>query len=271
MVAAALAAVIVIAVVFVVVRLTGHGGPKAASPAVTGSAAAEVADALGKISPATLDTVGKGKIGALPKKLAGQPALTADGKPLVVYIGAEYCPYCAAERWAMVVALSRFGTFSNLGTTHSASGDVFPNTATLTFHGARYTSQYLSFQGVETATNQPQGNGYAPLDSLTSEQQHLLQQYDAPPYVPSSSQGAIPFVDLGNRYLISGASYGPQVLAGKTANQIAAALNNPADPITQAIGGAANAITAALCQLTNGQPATVCSTPAARAYAGQLS
>ena len=40
--------------------------------------------------------------------------LTADGKPLVLYVGAEYCPYCAAERCAMVQALSRFGTFSNL-------------------------------------------------------------------------------------------------------------------------------------------------------------
>jgi hypothetical protein len=88
--------------------------------------------------------------------------LTANGKPLVVYVGAEYCPYCAAERWAAVIALSRFGTFSGLGQTHSSSTDVYPNTATLSFHGASYTSQYLQFQGVETQSNQPQGTGYAP-------------------------------------------------------------------------------------------------------------
>ncbi len=265
-----MAAVVVVALVLVVVKLTGHGGPKAASPAVTGTAAAAVTDALAKISPATLDTVGKGKVNALPKALTGQPALTEGGKPLVVYIGAEYCPYCAAERWPMVVALSRFGTFHNLGLTHSASGDVFPNTATLSFHGASYTSQYLTFQGVETETNQPQGNGYAPLDKLTDQQQRLLQTYDAPPYVPSSSQGAIPFIDLGNRYLISGASYPPDTLSGKTAEQITAALSNPADPITQAVGGTANAITAALCQLTGGQPGNVCTSPAVTAYAGHV-
>jgi hypothetical protein len=32
----------------------------------------------------------------------------------MLYIGAEYCPYCAAERWPLVMALSKFGTFSNL-------------------------------------------------------------------------------------------------------------------------------------------------------------
>ncbi len=269
-VAAAVAAVLAIALVFIIVKLTVHSSPKATTPAVTGSAAAAVTDALGKVSPATLDTVGKGKVSTLPRALTGQPALTADGKPLVVYIGAEYCPFCAAERWSVVVALSRFGAFSNLGVTHSASADVFPNTATLSFHGASYTSRYLSFQGVETETNQPRGNGYAPLDKLSAQQEQLLQKYDAPPYVPSGSQGSIPFMDIGNRYVISGASFDPEVLAGKSAEQITAALANPADPITQAIGGSANAITAALCQLTNGQPAAVCSTPAATAFAGQL-
>jgi len=33
----------------------------------------------------------------------------------VVYIGAEYCPYCAVERWPLIVALNRFGTLTNLG------------------------------------------------------------------------------------------------------------------------------------------------------------
>jgi len=54
---------------------------------------------------------------------------------------------------AVVVALSRFGTFTNLGVTSSASNDVYPNTPTLSFHGATYNSQYLSFTGVETTSN----------------------------------------------------------------------------------------------------------------------
>jgi thiol-disulfide isomerase/thioredoxin len=38
-----------------------------------------------------------------------------DGKLLVFFMGAEYCPYCAAERWAIVRALQRFGRWMNAG------------------------------------------------------------------------------------------------------------------------------------------------------------
>jgi hypothetical protein len=72
-------------------------------------------------------------------RCAGNVFRLTAGKPLVVYIGAEYCPFCAAQRWPLVVALSRFGTFSGLSVTRSASEDVFPDTATLSFHSASYT------------------------------------------------------------------------------------------------------------------------------------
>ena len=58
---------------------------------------------------------------------------TSGGKPEVLYLGAMYCPFCAAQRWAMVNALSRFGTFSGLKTTHSSSTDSYPNTPTWTY------------------------------------------------------------------------------------------------------------------------------------------
>ena len=41
----------------------------------------------------------------------------------MLYIGAEFCPICATQRWPMTVALSHFGTFSNLQQTHSAVSD----------------------------------------------------------------------------------------------------------------------------------------------------
>src|SRR5262249_28761649 len=96
------------------------------------------ADLTGPARPRA--TVGAGT--ALPgsiKPVTG-PALASGGKPEMLYIGAEWCPYCAAERWAMAVALNRFGTFSPLKGIHSSATDVFPNTATLTFHQAKYTS-----------------------------------------------------------------------------------------------------------------------------------
>jgi len=196
--------------------------------------------------------------------------LMADGKPLVIYVGAEYCPYCAAQRWGMVVALSRFGSFTGLQTTHSSSTDAFPNTATLSFHGTTYTSAYLSFQGVETKSNVRRGNTYATLDKPTAQQEQLLQKYDAPPYVPASSTGAIPFIDFGNRYFAAGASISPQLLAGMSASDIARALSDPSSPIAQAVGGSANAFTAAICDLTGARPGDVCTSASATAYAGKF-
>jgi len=266
----AVGAVVLVVGILIIVKLTGGSGGSATPAASASPASTAVIAKVTAVPPDTLNKVGTGKVNSLPKLTKGQPALTDGGKPLVVYIGAEYCPFCAAQRWGMVVALSRFGTFSNLGQTESASGDIYPNTATLSFHGASYTSQYLSFQGVETETNQPKGNGYAPLDTLTPQQQDLLKKYDAPPYVEAKSAGAIPCVDFGNQAVISGASFDPQLLAGKSHDEIAAALSDPSSPIAQAVDGAANAFTTVLCQLTSNQPANVCTSPAATAYQGKL-
>ena len=74
------------------------------------------------VPASTLDAVGDGS-GAVTGQAHDDQrpdALTANGKPEMLYMGAEYCPYCAAERWAMIVALSRFGTFTGLATVHSA-------------------------------------------------------------------------------------------------------------------------------------------------------
>jgi hypothetical protein len=268
---AAVAAVVLVVGILIVVKLTGGSGGGSATPAPSASpAASAVLSAVTSVPPETLDKVGTGKVAKLPSTLTGQPALTDGGKPLVVYIGAEYCPFCAAQRWAVVVALSRFGTFTGLGQTFSSSSDVYPNTPTLSFHGASYTSQYLAFQGVETETNQRQGNGYAPLDTLSPQQQDLLKKYDAPPYVDANSAGAIPFIDFANQAVIAGASLDPQLLAGKTHQEIAAALSDPNSQIAQAVDGTANAFTNLLCQLTKGQPATVCTSSAATAYQGKF-
>ena len=99
--------------------------------------------------------------------------------------------------------------------------EVYPNTATLSFHGSTYTSSTLSFTGYETTTNQRQGDGYKPLDTIPPADQALVTKYDNPPFVSQDSAGSIPFVNIGGKYVISGASYDPQVLQGKTHEQIA--------------------------------------------------
>jgi hypothetical protein len=204
------------------------------------------------------DQVGSGSSTVKASAISGKAYLTSSGKPQILYMGAEYCPYCATERWAMVVGLSRFGTFSNLHTTHSSSSDVYPNTQTFSFHDSSFTSQYIGFTPVEMYTNIPNSSGYTTLDTPTSAEQSLMNTYDAPPYVSSSEQGSIPFIYFAGKYLIVGATYSPAVLQGQTYQSIANALSNPKDKIAQGVLGAANNITATICKLTNNQPSSAC-------------
>jgi hypothetical protein len=268
--------VVVIAVVlaFVLVKVNSKPASSSSSTSAngpTGAALATVVKNTTTVPASTLNTVGAGSVTTPPIKLSGGSALTSDGHPEVLYMGAEYCPFCAAERWGMVVALSRFGTFKDLSTTHSSSTDEFPNTSTWTFYKSSYTSKYLTFTPVEEETNQPAsgGQGYTTLQTPTSAQQALVTKYDAPPYVSSSDSGAIPFVDFGNKYLISGSSYSPQVLQGKTWSQISTALKDPNSSIAKAVDGTANYITASICKLTGNQPASAC-TPAVKALENKL-
>ena len=65
-------------------------------------------------------------------------------------------------------------------------------------------------------------------------------------------------MDFGNKYLIAGASYSPQVLAGLSWATIGADLSNPNSAVAKAVDGTANYITAAICKLTGNQPASAC-------------
>jgi uncharacterized protein DUF929 len=247
-VAGVVAAVVAVALVVAVVAGSDQSPSTLRSPAPPA-----LVDKVTSIAPPVFDAVGNGTISAAPKKIEAPP-LTADGKALVVYIGAEYCPFCAAERWPMVIALSRFGTFSGLQLTTSASDDAFPNTPTFSFHGATYQSKYLTLQAVELRTRTGE-----PLDALTAEQQQVFTTYDAAPY--TSKPGTIPFIDFGGRYLVNGATYDAGVLSSKTAEEIASLLSDPNSPVAKAVIGAANSITAAVCDLTQNQPANVCADP----------
>ena len=164
----------------------------------------------------TFDAVGVGTAALFPSK-ASPPGTPSSDKPLVLYYGAEFCPFCAAERWPAAVALSRFGTWNDLGVTTSSATDQFPGTPTLSFHGATLTSSTLTFHGYETTTNQPLagGGGYEPLDTVPAADLQIITALN-----PS---GGIPFMSFDAQYQQSGASYSPQILAGKTQEEIAAA------------------------------------------------
>ena len=138
-----------------------------------------------------------------------------------------------------------------------------PNTPTLSFAAARYTSKYLAFVPVEwygEAADPGTPTGYAYLQQPTAQQKALFTRYG----------GSSPFVDIGNRYVIPQAQYLPSALAGLSWTQVVAAMRVPSSAIAKDIDGAANIVTAAICTLTHGQPGGVCHSAGVQAAAGSI-
>jgi hypothetical protein len=223
-----------------------------------------VSNAVSGVPATTLNTVGAGSVPATvqqPVSPGSGAPLISNGKPEMLYIGAEYCPYCAAMRWSMAVALSRFGTLSTpWHGIHSSSKDVFPHTATLTFYKSGYNSNYLVFTPIENLTVTK-----APLQNPTAAQNAIWARYE-----PDPNTRGYPFIDFGNKFVIKGPIYNPAVLKGLTWSQIATEMRNPSTPVSQSVLGAANYMTAAICKTTNNQPASVCNSPAVTKVAGRL-
>ena len=251
---AGIAVVAVIVAIGILVGVKLSSSPKKSAPA-TVAGASLMAQVTG-VPAATLDAIGKGQVNPLPTAKSGNAVRMVDGKPLILYVGGEFCPFCAAERWAMIVALSRFGTFSNVSQIYSNEDNI----PTFSFHGSTYTSDYVTFQPMEINGNSKgdSPNGWAPLETLTPDQTSIFQKFN--------SDGAFPFMDFADQAVVVGSSYSPALLEGKTQAQVAAQLTDTSSAIAKAVGGTANAFTAQICKLTNDQPGTVCSTTAAKAY-----
>lgn len=239
----AITAVLAIVVALVAVKLTASPAHRTASESL---APVTIVQQVTSVPAATLAQVSPGQAVTLLEQVKKPgPLLTVDGKPAVVFVSEESCPFCAAERWALTVALSQFGTWSHLGITKSSATDIYPNTATLSFRAARYHSADLTLNTTELTDNV----GH-PLQAQTALDARLIASYDVPPYVNSADQsGAVPFLDIGNQYVLAGAQYDPQVLAGLSATQIATQLATPSSPVAQAIDGAAKVIIAAIDQV----------------------
>jgi Domain of unknown function (DUF929) len=199
--------------------------------------------------------------GAPSPAVNGRP-LTSGGKPEVLYVGTEYCPYCVAESWPLIVALSRFGQFSGLRTSRSPDFEDVPPIDGWTFYGSSYTSRYLAFAPVETSSNvlvKPTDDpankkSYRTLQRLTAAEQAVMSQYDNPRQTP--------FIDFGGTATEIGSNVEPTVLAGMTWSQIAADLRHPATTAGGAILFSVDMLTSELCQLTDDRPAAACRAPA---------
>ena len=204
----------------------------------------------------------------------GSHMLTLNGLPEVLYIGADYCPYCAATRWGLVIALMRFGNFSALHYMTSSAVDYDPSTPTFTFYNSSYASSYISFVGVETYTNYvpSRASYYAALQTPTQFEGMIFNKYDTNnTLLPADARGGIPFVDFGNLSIEAGALVMPDAFYRHTWGQIVSSLSIGNTQQSRAAIGAANIYTAAICRMTNNTPSSVCGQPfvkAATAFLG---
>ncbi|MCL5947912.1 MAG: DUF929 domain-containing protein [Actinobacteria bacterium] len=186
--------------------------------------------------------------------------------PVVTFVGSEYCPYCEAASWPLVLALSRFGTFRKLGIAGSSSAEVFPSISGFSFYRLAYTSKYVDFTGVEEASSTPSSNpynGFTTMNSPSESLSSLLQRYDKPPYVAQTDAGALPFLDISNQVIVAGPMFPAGLLQAKSYSTITNDIAGPSKSIAgQAIITSANLITASICAVTGTKPAVVCSSPA---------
>lgn len=190
---------------------------------------------------------------SLPQKQTGQE-YTSGLKPVVVYVGGEFCPYCAFQRWPLVMALMRFGNFSNLHYMMSSSSDVYPNSATFTFVGSTYTSSYVVFQPFEQ-----ENRGGQPLQTVPSNYTSTFATYGS----------SYPFENFANKYVVEGPFFTPNLIAGLNWTQIVHLLSVNSQFRDQVISST-NEITAIICNLTGGNPSSVCANSSVGSFSTTL-
>ncbi|HTW99840.1 MAG TPA: DUF929 family protein [Acidimicrobiales bacterium] len=195
--------------------------------------------------------------------------------PRVVFVGAEFCPYCAVDRYALILGLSRFGTFHDLKVTTSGSSDG--DIETFSFLGSSYTSPYLTFTPYEDEDRSRQTLDAPPKDIMDLWLEQTLAA------AGSEGEGGYPYANFGGKYVLadfpSGMDNTEETLGGEagtgsgiTRGQIVAGIHNPDSTYAATIGASsilseANFVDAAVCSVDGGMPANVCTASGVKAAA----
>jgi len=167
-----------------------------------------------------------------------------EGKLFVFFVGAEHDPYCAAERWAVVRALQKFGQWNGLKQTMSAARDEpFLNLPTYDFTEATYSSSHIEFVARELKNRE-----FKPLQKLLKTEEKLVRRYN-----PDIE---IPFLLVGGRFMQIGAGFTPKIFIGHTFRQTETELKKAESEIRKTIDAEGNIIAALLCTL--GLPPELC-------------
>ncbi len=211
------------------------------------------------------------------------PPFLVNGKPTVIYFGSTTCIFCAENRWAMALALSRFGNFSSLFKGYSALKDSDAptlywapshyNSSTIDF-GSFYNSNNINFIAIEDTAPISGGFSLQPLNVMQREVnatgntaymtafKYILQigTFQGTPYTiwGNNVVSGVDAVDFGNA-----SSNGQPALLTMTHESILNQLSNPNNQFSWTEYAAADLYIAMLCSsMNNTSTISACSLPA---------
>ena len=133
-----------------------------------------------------------------------------------VYVGGEFCPICAMERWAIVMALSNYGNFSSPSFYNSSEGNI----PTYDFTKISYSSSVVNFEKVEVSDQQTHS-----LEPLTGIPASLYEKYNSNQYIPFICIGGT-FIQIG-----SGKSFNTASFSGLSSQQIESQIQSKNGPV----------------------------------------
>ena len=186
-----------------------------------------------------------------------QPLKRQSGKSLVYFMGAGFCPFCAAERWAIVKALERFGKWEGVVEDKSAGHDEkYLNVPTFNLARAKYSSDAVEFAGKETADR-----NFEPLQELDDKDYEILDIYNP--------DQMIPFLLVDGQYMQVGAGFSPELIQNMSHEAVEEGLAKPGSPVNKAIQAEIDNITALLCKSTGGKGSS-CNTESVKTLTAKL-
>ncbi len=233
-------------IALVVYALTGTPATQAAvrrTPAPTALVAS-----LGHVPQSVFDSVGVDAPDTplvAPTPLEGQPPLQADGRPEVLYVGAEFCPFCAvatvaADRGAVPVrALHR-------ARQHAVGPGVgVPGHPDLQLRGVDLHQPVPDLRaGRALLRPRPPPRGRSPASPTSTRPRRRWWPATARPPATRVGTGDLPFVDIANRMVATTSGYSPAVLERQSQATIATDIDHGTGRVGQAIVASANYLTA---------------------------